>query len=130
MSDWEFRKKLGEVTLRAGGTTPVWFSARKRYDWQTQETKPFYMIHFNIDYGGISNRELEDVKIQGKSMSASFHGGNRWKEYLKLKRTFDNVGAVIDFVKHLQNNPIHGIYTFNLDKDIDCIINEFKVSLL
>jgi hypothetical protein len=128
MSD--IRRHLGKVTLGKYFDKVLWVNILTNYTLPSIRiccTVPNLPDKWNED------KDLPRFKIG--DIERRFHiyhinGGNRWKSYYKLFINLNSIEELKEVVEEMKLNPNKGFFRFKIEKDIEHIINEYKISLL
>jgi hypothetical protein len=78
-------------------------------------------------------KELPKFKIGDKEVrfhSYYINGGIRYSSYYKINLELENEEELKIVIDDMIKNPINGFITFKITKDLETIMNDFKISLL
>ena len=72
------------------------------------------------------NTGFIDKQFEGYTMG----GGMRYREYYKISLNLDTIDELKFVIDSIIKNPLVGIFKFKLTKDVEHIINEYRIGIL
>jgi hypothetical protein len=129
----EINRHLGTVSLGKYFNKVLWVNISERYsgspDIRISCTVPNLPDKWN-DGNDLPQFKFGNPLIERRFDSYYVNGGIRWKSYYKLFINLDSIEELKAVVEEMKLNPNKGFFRFKIKKDIEHIINEYKISLL
>jgi hypothetical protein len=128
-----FKRKMGTVSIGDRFNYTLWFKIDEFNNWRTSSIERRISFEFNMDDGVFDGyrKDFGTTKILDKDyhncLMGGFHGKNF---YEKVWIEFENIDEAIQYFNYLSANKSVGIATYNIDKNLDNIINEYKIMIL
>jgi hypothetical protein len=127
----EMNRHLGKVTLGKYFDKVLWVKISPQYNFG-----PDIKINCTVPHLPDKWKEERDLpvfkigNIERRFNSYYINGGRRWQSYHKLFLTLESMEELKEVVEEMIKNPNKGFFRFKIEKDIEHIINEYKISLL
>ena len=110
---------------------PLWFKIGKAWDYQKGDFR-IYQLEFNTSETSYERNEkqLRETKIDNKKFKFVTIGSYPYPPYIKIYLASEELQEIINAINWIKNNYSILPITIQIVKNIDAVVNEFKVLLL